>query len=615
MMRRIGGQVRSRGWQAGFTLVEMLVVIVILMILLGLLFVPMYQSFQATKRAETAAVLQDRVGTAVQQLVKDLEEAVYVYPPPAPGLYRSPTVPDAVYLSFLDIRKPATEGEIATDYSGGAYTYGNRDKVAYPIRPSDRIVRYFVAPLPGHPVGAGMWGDAPVPPARAGYVNTFLDAFSDDADRNLVVLYRAEFSLAEIENTIGAPAGTVSLASLQTPYFYTGAVLGAGGALDMANAAALGAYWKAVSMSLTDKQSMDCALYEYDGAVDDEVPVMVAGDASVLAGALPGLFLQPKVVLNETLDPSQIREATAYRGTEPFWGNLDLDTNPAWSPASPMPLRPLSQVNSTRGGGPLGAIAASYTALAAAAWTVPTADDSYMASGGAVLRLYPKLDPVTGQLRFARRWTDVYHETISGATVTIDTPPDYTGCLQIAQAPSATAAPSVYRVGYGLFRGDALDGGGVAIPVPSPASPPLPTVRTPATPFNARDHFRMVKESEIVQLRDVQSGQTIQCERVETEPVGPFQYRIDYDTGAIRFDRLNPPDPSLYWIRVDYDFRDNFEWSPGDVRGFVDDTIVATYVSRREMTVGLNVTGYDISSGEAIPVPVSRVVRLRNAIQ
>ena len=70
----------------------------------------------------------------------------------------------------------------------------------------------------------------------------------------------------------------------------------------------------------------------------------------------------------------------------------------------------------------------------------------------------------------------------------------------------------------------------------------------------------------------------------------------------------------MFEIWVEYDYRDNFVWSPEDPRGYVDDTLLVTYATYREVSVALNVTGFDVSSGEAIPVSLSRMVRLRNTV-
>jgi hypothetical protein len=141
--------------------------------------------------------------------------------------------------------------------------------------------------------------------------------------------------------------------------------------------------------------------------------------------------------------------------------------------------------------------------------------------------------------------------------------------------------------------------------------------------FNERDpRFKLVYESEIVRLVNRATGQPVQCQRVETEPVGPGQYRIYYDTGIIQFDKLNYPNPNAFEIWVEYDYRDNFAWlAPDpttgyvDPKGYVDDSLVISYVSRGEMTATLSVTAYDIASGQAIPMTLSRKVRLRNAVR
>lgn len=596
--RRMRAQAR-----AGFTLIEIIVVLVILMILFGLLFVPLYQTFSATKRAETISLVQDQLSVAMAQIVQDLEEAMYVYPPPDAAMYSSVDVPDAVFLPFLDVRRPATEDEVVIGYFDESGTWvevpGNPDKLAYPARPSARIVRYFVAPLPGHPAGAYMWGEDPAvdPLFRGliGYMNPMVSAYGDAATQNLAALYRADWSLAEVEVAAGVPPGTLSLANVSTPYFYTGYLYDpVTGALvsPPAGPTALGQYWRLASTALTDRQMMDCALYRYDPGIDDETPVMFAPPTG-LPGALPGFSLSPKVVPNEVVEPSASREATGYRSREQFWSNLDLGADPTW----PWPVAPIMHINEASPMFPLPV--ADYTAAAAASWTVPTAGDTGT-------RLLPKLNPVTGELRFARRWTDVYYETAPGVP---GTPPANVGFLQRDATPATY--PHLYRVGYGLFRGDPP-----GYTTPLPPFPPAPAARTASATFNERDpRFKIVNESEVVQIRHIATGQVVQCQRVQGEPKGPFQYRIDYLTGVIRFDKLNYPDPTAFEIWIEYEYRDNFSWSPVDPRGYVDDTLMVTYVSRREMTVGLNLAGFDLSTGEAIPMSASRLIRLRNTVQ
>src|SRR5205823_6199697 len=63
----------------GFTLVEMLVVIAITIVLMGLLFGPLWQSFRLTARGRTMIAAQDNARAALLQITHDLQDAMVVY--------------------------------------------------------------------------------------------------------------------------------------------------------------------------------------------------------------------------------------------------------------------------------------------------------------------------------------------------------------------------------------------------------------------------------------------------------------------------------------------------------------------------------------------------------
>src|SRR3954451_7444321 len=62
-----------------FTLVEMLVVIAITIVLMGLLFGPLSQSFRLTARGRTMIAAQDNARAALQQIIHELQDAMVVY--------------------------------------------------------------------------------------------------------------------------------------------------------------------------------------------------------------------------------------------------------------------------------------------------------------------------------------------------------------------------------------------------------------------------------------------------------------------------------------------------------------------------------------------------------
>ncbi|MCX7598403.1 MAG: prepilin-type N-terminal cleavage/methylation domain-containing protein [Armatimonadetes bacterium] len=72
---------RPRTGRSGFTLVEVLVVLAVMVILFGLLFAPMISGLNLVSRGRRHVVMQDAVRLALEQMKRDLAEAVYVFDP------------------------------------------------------------------------------------------------------------------------------------------------------------------------------------------------------------------------------------------------------------------------------------------------------------------------------------------------------------------------------------------------------------------------------------------------------------------------------------------------------------------------------------------------------
>lgn len=206
-----------------FTLVELLVVIAISVILLGLLFGPIIQSFNLTRKARSVAQAQDAARFGMERLTRELSEAAYVFD--------NTTTP--VILPLEDVanarRLNAYGAGAGLAYPGGdatppiigakidllvAATYGSRrgDPLApgdmrdpttgglvggsnprFPLAPGSRAVRYFIGLR--NPVvkdNAGQIVYAGGLPQLRFYSNVYEFPRSDD-DLNPFILYRAEF--------------------------------------------------------------------------------------------------------------------------------------------------------------------------------------------------------------------------------------------------------------------------------------------------------------------------------------------------------------------------------------------------------------------------------------
>lgn len=128
----------STGWKActtgrgGFTLLEVLVVLGILVVLFALLFVPMTTSVNIATSGRRQAEMQQDLRMAMEQAARDLTEATYVYPP---ELIRIATA-SSVYTG---------EHEYMVNYSAMSFVLPKKD-AGQPLQPLQPV---FQSPYSG----------------------------------------------------------------------------------------------------------------------------------------------------------------------------------------------------------------------------------------------------------------------------------------------------------------------------------------------------------------------------------------------------------------------------------------------------------------------------------
>ena len=138
-MKTVGGAghirlsvARAGRGSPGFTLVEVLVVLAILVILFGLLFAPMIASLDMVTLAQSRVRMQDAARTAVEQMRREISNAMFVYPTPVIRLPGADStlgtgddrrIPD--YSEVVFVAPARTAGMVVTPPAPRTDTAGN----------------------------------------------------------------------------------------------------------------------------------------------------------------------------------------------------------------------------------------------------------------------------------------------------------------------------------------------------------------------------------------------------------------------------------------------------------------------------------------------------------
>ncbi len=126
---------RKMNRHGGFTLVEVLVVLAILVILFGLLFAPMMAGLDMATQGQINVRLQEIARAAAEQMRRELANAIYVYPPPTYPVGTS-AVTDYSEIVFVPAETDA-EGNLVTPRRPRMFPNGEYKVVRFCVKPPD----------------------------------------------------------------------------------------------------------------------------------------------------------------------------------------------------------------------------------------------------------------------------------------------------------------------------------------------------------------------------------------------------------------------------------------------------------------------------------------------
>lgn len=227
------------GEKRGFTLLEVLIVLFLTVIVMGLVFGPVLQTFNFTRRAEVMVRAQDNARLALSLISRDLSNAMYVYgntdrpiDMPVVDAAGNPVTVQVKYarvdMVLPRMRAYCTSGNhpqgAPRDFDRSAYYYmqGNtvreNDKLSpgepvcpydgsklelrpvQPLAPDTKVVRYFIG----------------LRDPMSQYCNPFVADAPPNVQENTHVLYRVEFDPSDRSLF----PGTDPIANLNDPGFF-----------------------------------------------------------------------------------------------------------------------------------------------------------------------------------------------------------------------------------------------------------------------------------------------------------------------------------------------------------------------------------------------------------
>ena len=608
---RLIGQWAAR---AGFTLVEMLVVIAITIVLMGLLLGPLSQSFRMTARGRAMIAAQDNVRTAMNQIARDIQDAMVVYdglpiwmhgydryaelnnrPHPdadsRADVVRYPGTPQPIEYrdAMIDLVLPKaryfctafnhylTEDEAVPNQAieecprQGHQNSRIESHPVQPLQPSGTRVRYFVALRYGYNPGPL---DPGVPDSQRDvphYLNPLLFTMTTGELVNPYVLYRAEFDPQPASQFGTATSNWRTAGGQVNPNFW----------YEPRFAQA----WKTQAVAVISPQNTDMVRW----VQDRDRPEVWLPQPLTRFGAT--------AIENETLDPNRetvtpdgqggFREAARvpmqYIAEYGHWTGPVNDLT--------LPLAPSVLVGPTSPGSvqfALGPRFQVYDTQSSAGGTAMTlVYDSAQPAADLPRRRLFTWDSSRGIVNFAlRAETQLAIQGVGSATDEVPYTVSLTRDQQTRDLPLVTnlAQTQTIAAGFGSLRSDPFLGETVRI---VPGSELIQQLNSSGQPERTFERAGWTGTG-----RDMPTPQP----DLELD-----QYVIDYSTGLITF---SDRDPRLAGIPISIRYQMHTNKATDIVR--------VSYATRELLTVNVGVMQHEPGSGEAQEVQVSNRLRLRN---
>ncbi|MEN6520644.1 MAG: type II secretion system protein [Armatimonadota bacterium] len=586
--------------RAGFTLVELLVVISITIILMGLIFAPIVQTFNMTRQANAMVMAQNTARTTLEQVSREVSQAMFVYDNANSPINFPVQQPDgttekikALYGKIdivlpklvMHCNNPDHDESQPRDYERGDDAWPecpvckSTDIEARPKEPlvaDGKIVRYFVGLLNNDPNA-----DLTVFPAE-----NYRDWPETGSPLNGFILYRAEVdpydkNLFKFDND-GKPI-------LDDPDFFYSTEIPEDG-----NGKPFWENWKAVSKPVGPQTDTDLVLLRMNDANDRVVTVV------------PSVRFQPAQMTDDSFKPAYVTDEgtespasipSVFRASYGAWASSVGNSNLEMYSVSLNRYNSESDANdiwyrTARQGDDNHLVINRYDSAGNPTFVFDITD--YETNG-----VFPTdspevafvVDPVKGEVRFDFPDSDVIHQD------------DIIAMNQRVALNSNASNGSPARM-YRLTMFDELSSTSEFKP-------------------------RIVPGSEVVMGPDMTSGlqpediKMVRYERVPFNLGDPRrnQYKIDYGMS----DSSNA-DNSVGWIVFSPAYDDVIPetMSSGESRFEISykfqcnrdgDVVIGNYATKTLMQITMGIRYYDRNSGKVHPVELTNKVRIRNLMR